>query len=251
MQCALSGLSHLLQAALHELDESADFITIQGDILPYENKKKRKSHVLDSTTITTITVSKSANRTRVRYDDSMDEDEERDEGHEGESSTCSDDELVYEPPRNKRPRLDDIESKSATSTTSNGSTDDVDDDLVVPAEFTTLPPSKNPCLDALAFCVVMGYGAEQTEEDMRQSTISIYDCQKLLAYIKTFCPKQTQTNNDEYRVKALKRWFTDMPTKKMRTNGNSFVIKMKADRRRIIQRVIRRMQSYVKAIKLE
>jgi len=241
------GLSHLLHAFQCELDENPDFkAAVNGE--PTENKKKRKAHVLESTTFTPAPVSKPSRP--VRYDDSNEE-EERDEGHEGEDSdNYSDEELVYEPPRNKRPRLDDLENRSASSTTSNGSADDVDD-LIVPSEFTTLPPSKNPCLDALAFCVVMGYGAEQTEEDMRQSTISIYDCQKLLSYIKMFCPKQTQTNNDEYRVKALKRWFSDMPTKKMRTTGNSFVIRMKADRRRIIQRVIRRMQAYVKAIKLE
>jgi len=247
MQCAFPiphGLSHLLHAFQAELDEHPDFkAAVTGELTI--NKKKRKAHVLESTTFT-ASVSKPSRL--VRYDST--EEEERDDGHEGEDSdNYSDEEMVYEPPRNKRPRLDDLENRSASSTTSNGSADDVDD--LVPTEFTTLPPSKNPCLDALAFCVVMGYGAEQTEEDMRQSTISIYDCQKLLSYIKLFCPKQTQTNNDEYRVKALKRWFSDMPTKKMRTTGNSFVIRMKADRRRIIQRVIRRMQAYVKAIKLE
>jgi len=249
MQVALPishGLSHLLHAFQCELDENPDFkAAVHGELV--ENKKKRKAHVLDTTTITEAPAAKRP----VKYVDSMEE-EERDYGHEGDnySETDSEEELVYEPPRNKRPRLDDLENRSSSSTTSNGSGDDVDE-LIVPSEFTTLPPSKNPCLDALAFCVVMGYGAEQTEEDMRQSTISIYDCQKLLSYIKMFCPKQTQTNNDEYRVKALKRWFCDMPTKKMRTTGNSFVIRMKADRRRIIQRVIRRMQAYVKAIKME
>jgi len=238
------GLAHLLQAFQCELDENPDFkAAVHGEY--QENRKKRKAHVLDTTTITCAKPAKS-----VKYEDSNEE-EERDDGHEGDDSdNYSDEEMIYEPPRNRRPRLDDLEHRSSSSTTSNGSNEDTDD-MLLPSEFTTLPPSKNPCLDALAFCVVMGYGAEQTEEDMRQSTISIYDCQKLLSYIKMFCPKQTQTNNDEYRVKALKRWFSDMPTKKMRTTGNSFVIRMKADRRRIIQRVIRRMHSYVKAIKLE
>jgi len=133
-----------------------------------------------------------------------------------------------------------------SSPVSQTSNDDVEDVPAPLTEFGTLPPSKNPCLDALAYCVVMGYGADQSDEDERNHTISISDCKKLLAYVKTFCPKQTQTNNDEYRIKALKRWFNDLPTKKMRNAGNAFVIKMKADRRRAIERVIRRMQVFCK-----
>jgi len=91
---------------------------------------------LESTTITTTIVSKSSRAAAVRYEDSMEE-EERYDGHEGEDSdNYSDEELVYEPPRNKRPRLDDLENRSASSTTSNGSADDVDD-LIVPSEFST------------------------------------------------------------------------------------------------------------------
>jgi hypothetical protein len=113
----------------------------------------------------------------------------------------------------------------------------------------------------------MRLGAEQTDEDLRNHTISIFDCSRLLGYVKFFCPKATQTNNDEYRIKALKRWFNDIPTKKMRLSGNTFVIKMKvrpfllpnaqgvnlllthnttlqSDRRHAIRKVIRRMLAF-------
>jgi hypothetical protein len=90
-----------------------------------------------------------------------------------------------------------------------------------------LPPSKNPCLDALGYCVKLRLGAEQSAEDLVEGRVSIFDCEQLLQYIKHFCPKASQTSNDEYRVKALKRWFTGIPTKKARLSGNSFEIQMK------------------------
>lgn len=96
-----------------------------------------------------------------------------------------------------------------------------------PCVANYLPPSKNPCLDALGYCVKLRLGAEQTPEDVTNGTVSIFDCEKLLLYIKYFCPKASQTNNDEYRVKALKRWFTGIPNKRARLTGNTFVIEMK------------------------
>jgi hypothetical protein len=89
----------------------------------------------------------------------------------------------------------------------------------------TLPPSKTPCLDALAFCVVMKLGADMTEEDKEHHTITIFDCDLLLGYIKHFCPKQNQTSNNEARIKALKRWFNNIPAKKRRSEV--FKIEMK------------------------
>jgi hypothetical protein len=95
----------------------------------------------------------------------------------------------------------------------------------IPANY--LPPSKTPCLDALGYCVKLRLGAEQSAEDLVEGRVSIFDCEQLLQYIKHFCPKASQTSNDEYRVKALKRWFTGIPTKKARLSGNSFEIQMK------------------------
>jgi len=102
MQCAFPiphGLSHLLNAFQAELDEHPDFkAAVTGE--PTTNKKKRKAHVLEATTFT-ATISKPSRP--VRYADSTEE-EERDDGHEGEDSdNYSDEEMVYEPPRNKRP----------------------------------------------------------------------------------------------------------------------------------------------------
>jgi len=105
-----------------------------------------------------------------------------------------------------------------------------------------LPPSKTPCLDALAFCLIMKLGADITEEDKEKHTITIYDCFRLLSYIKHFCPKQNQTSNNEARVKALKRWFNGIPAKKRRTEV--FKIEMKPDKRQAIKRIIKKLEQF-------
>jgi len=163
---------------------------------------------------------------------------------EDEVNAADSDSSVERPPFKKSRFTEDtmIYSRSLSSSPTQSSSSS---ESLPPGLAIILPPSKNPCLDALAYCVVMGLGAEQTDEDTRNCTISIFDCQKLLSYIKYFCPKATQTSNDEYRVKALKRWFNDIPTKKMRQSGNTFIIKMKSDRRHAIRKVIRRMQAFV------
>lgn len=120
-----------------------------------------------------------------------------------------------------------------------------EDDLSInlrdnPFSEVILPPSKTPCLDALAFCVVMGLGCEMDKSD--ESVIYVTDCSKLLAYIKAMCPKANQTNNSEARIKALKRWFNNIPAKKRRLE--QFPIDMKSDKKQAIRRILRKMEVF-------
>jgi hypothetical protein len=71
----------------------------------------------------------------------------------------------------------------------------------------------------------MKLGADMTDDDKEHHTITIFDCDLLLGYIKHFCPKQNQTSNNEARIKALKRWFNNIPAKKRRSDV--FKIEMK------------------------
>lgn len=143
----------------------------------------------------------------------------------------------------------DLEEESEVSKRMDDDGEDSESDVCIAAcdlpvvKNFVLPPSKTPCLDALAFCVVNRLGAEQTEEDKEANTISIYDCDKLLAYIKHFCPKQNQTNNSEARIKALKRWFSNIPAKKKRSER--FQMEMKPDKKVAIRRIIRKMEQFV------
>jgi hypothetical protein len=139
---------------------------------------------------------------------------------------------------------DDMDISRASRT---GDDDDEEDTVQLswnggPPINVTLPPSKTPCLDALAFCVVMKLGADMTDEDKEHHTITIFDCDLLLGYIKHFCPKQNQTSNNEARIKALKRWFNNIPAKKRRSDV--FKIEMKPDKRQAIRRIIKKLEQF-------
>lgn len=103
-----------------------------------------------------------------------------------------------------------------------------------------LPPSKTPCLDALAFCVLLRLGAAP---GTTENNLTVTECNKMLACIKHFCPKQNQTQNNEARIKALKRWFNGIPSKKRR--NEVFLLEMKPDKRTAIKKIIRKMEAYV------
>jgi len=103
-----------------------------------------------------------------------------------------------------------------------------------------LPPSKTPCLDALAFCVLLNLGAAQGSTE---SNLTVTNCEQMLSCIKHFCPKQNQTQNNEARIKALKRWFNGIPSKKKRQEV--FQIEMKTDKRSAIRKIIKKMEAYV------
>jgi len=73
--------------------------------------------------------------------------------------------------------------------------------------------------------------------------LTVTNCEQMLACIKHFCPKQNQTQNNEARIKALKRWFNGIPSKKKRSEV--FLIEMKTDKRSAIRKIIKKMESYV------
>jgi hypothetical protein len=109
----------------------------------------------------------------------------------------------------------------------------------------------------------MGLGCEIDKSD--DSVIFVTDCTKLLAYIKVrhfllvhhyllfvvaqkprvpqaMCPKANQTNNSEARIKALKRWFNNIPAKKRRLE--QFNIDMKSDKKQAIRKILRKMELF-------
>lgn len=105
-----------------------------------------------------------------------------------------------------------------------------------------LNASKTPCLDALAFCVVMRLGAYQTYADTQDGSITITNFPKLLTGIHHFCPKKSQTANEEARIKALKRWFEGIPTKRKR--DSPFVMRIKDRKNPIVKQIIKKMQRF-------
>lgn len=104
-----------------------------------------------------------------------------------------------------------------------------------------LPASKTPILDATAFCAELKIGAER---DADPESIRITDFNTFISQLKVYCPKQHQTQNDEARIKALRRWFDGIPNKKKRKE--SFVIKMKAEKKNKILVCFKKIQKFVR-----
>jgi len=69
-----------------------------------------------------------------------------------------------------------------------------------------LPASKTPCLDATAYCAELNLGAERVDP-FNPDIIKITNFNIFIENLKKICPKQNQTQNDEARIKALRRWF--------------------------------------------
>jgi len=105
-----------------------------------------------------------------------------------------------------------------------------------------LPASKTPCLDATAYCAELNLGAER--DPFSSDIIKITNFNIFIENLKKICPKQNQTQNDEARIKALRRWFDGIPNKKKRRE--SFSIKMKGDKKNKILNCFRRVQRFFK-----
>lgn len=103
--------------------------------------------------------------------------------------------------------------------------------------------SKTPILDALAFCVAMRLGAYQTNENKQRGEIVVFNASKFLNGIHYFCPKKAQTQNDEARIKALKRWFDGIPAKKKR--NQPFVMKIKPNKVRDVEKIMHKMKKFI------
>lgn len=104
-----------------------------------------------------------------------------------------------------------------------------------------LPASKTPILDATAFCAELKIGAER---DADPESIRITDFNTFISQLKVYCPKQHQTQNDEARIKALRRWFDGIPNKKKRKE--SFVITMKPEKKNKILVCFKKIQKFVR-----
>lgn len=107
----------------------------------------------------------------------------------------------------------------------------------------TLQVSKTPCLDALVFCLALRFGAYQSKENKLKGEIVVTNATKFLDGIHHFCPKKSQTQNDEARIKALKRWFDGIPAKRRR--NQPFIMRIKPNKINDVNRIIKKMSKFV------
>jgi hypothetical protein len=64
-----------------------------------------------------------------------------------------------------------------------------------------------------------------------------------MQHMKTFCPKNHPTQNEEARIKALRRWFEGIPNKKNRQSR--FVMKMKPEKKHKILSCFKKVRKYI------
>lgn len=170
-------------------------------------------------------------------DDELDEDMSIDDDNESIELDYSSyrthenpDQEVYESPY----EITDIDGIDQSHLTHN---------ILLTLRTVTLQVSKTPCLDALAFCVALRLGAHQTPEGKQRGEIVVTNANKFLNGIHLFCPKKSQTQNDEARIKALKRWFDGIPAKRKR--NQPFVMRIKENKTRDVRKIIRKMTKFV------
>jgi len=90
-------------------------------------------------------------------------------------------------------------------------------------ETFKLNASKSPIIDALVFCALKGWGIKLLCNKGSDIKFQVMDLDKYYEYSAKICAKQNPTEDQSSRVKALKRWFPDFPSKRDRVS-DSFVI---------------------------
>jgi len=90
-------------------------------------------------------------------------------------------------------------------------------------DFIKLKASKSPIIDALVFCALKGWGIKLLCDKGQEIKFHVTDVDKYYECSSKICAKQRPTEDPSSRIKALKRWFPDFPSKRERTS-DSFII---------------------------
>jgi len=92
-----------------------------------------------------------------------------------------------------------------------------------------LPVSKSPIMDALCYCALQGWGLRvhlnRPAQGNGPATVVflVEDFERYYQISRSICSKQNPTEDIGARVKALRRWFSNFPAKRDRTEtGVSF-----------------------------
>jgi hypothetical protein len=77
-----------------------------------------------------------------------------------------------------------------------------------------LQSSKSPIVDALVYCALKKWGLELIEDKGDNIRFRVFDFHLYYKYSTIICAKQNPTEDMAARIKALRRWFPDFPTKR-------------------------------------
>jgi len=105
-----------------------------------------------------------------------------------------------------------------------------DDPEVCESELSKvkLQASKSPIMDALVYCALNRWGIELLEDKGDNIRFRVFNFQKYYKYSGIICAKQNPTEDMASRIKALKRWFPDFPTKRAGNLEEAFEIIVQA-----------------------
>jgi len=95
-----------------------------------------------------------------------------------------------------------------------------------------LQASKSPIMDALVYCALKGWGLELVEQKGDHIQFRMTDFKRYYKYSALICAKQNPTEDQASRIKALKRWFPDFPTKRAGKMDRSFLITVQKGNKR-------------------
>jgi hypothetical protein len=88
-----------------------------------------------------------------------------------------------------------------------------------------LPVSKSPIMDALCYCALQGWGMrvfmnrKATAASPAEVVFRVDDFDRYYRISRSICSKQTPTEDIGARVKALRRWFSNFPAKRERSDS--------------------------------
>jgi len=98
-----------------------------------------------------------------------------------------------------------------------------------------LPASKSPVMEALSYCAIKKLGIEiyECKDESEISTASVVfkviDFDMYYKYSSAICSKQNPTEDIQSRIKSLRRWFTNFPAKRERSDSQEFLLQVKPE----------------------
>lgn len=88
-----------------------------------------------------------------------------------------------------------------------------------------LASSKSPIIEALVFCALKGWGIQLLTCNQNDISFKVTNFAEYYKMSARICSKQNPTEDEASRIKALKRWFPDFPTRRGRKDlDGEFII---------------------------
>jgi len=112
---------------------------------------------------------------------------------------------------------EDIDAPVPSGDFSTDNADCTPDDLPNGLENIKLTPSKSPIMDALVYCALNNWGIRLVREEGDDIQFEVTNFSQYYTISARICSKQNPTEDQSSRIKSLKRWFPDFPSK--RENG--------------------------------